>query len=115
MSLQKDIKDLQRDVVKALKKAKKEVDTTDPYNPKKQEDTTRSTLALIFVWGYFGILGGGIFLVLVNNIIVDYFHLEPNILINLKDFIPTISSAIGTSLGFVVGYYFKSSEGNNRS
>ena len=115
MTLQKDIKDIQRNVQKVLKQAKKDVDTTEPYNPKKQEDTTRSKLALIFVWGYFGILGGGIILVLANNIIVDYLKLKPEILINIRDFIPTITSAIGTSLGFVVGYYFKSSEGQNKN
>lgn len=112
MTLQKDIKELQRNVQKALKEAKKEVDTAEPYNPKKQEDTTRSKLALIFVWGYFIILGAGIFLVLVNNILVEYLKLKPEVLIDIKDFIPMITSAIGTSLGFVVGYYFKSSEGN---
>lgn len=106
MSLQSDIKALQ----KTLKIARKEVDTTEPYNAKKQEDTTRSKLALVFVWGYFIILGAGILAVLINNFVVEYFKLKPETLINLKDFIPLITSAIGTSLGFVVGYYFKSSE-----
>jgi len=34
---------------------------------------------------------------------------------NVKDIISVISGAIGTSLGFVVGYYFKSSENHNKN
>lgn len=97
-----------------LRKAKSEVEKAEPYNPKKQEDTTRSKLALIFVIGYFIILGAGIFLVLVNNFLVEYFHFATDSIISVKDIISVISGTIGTSLGFVVGYYFKSSESHNK-
>jgi hypothetical protein len=94
-----------------LKKTRTRIEKAEPYNAKKHEDKTRSTLALIFVWGYFIILGVGILVAVINNFAVEYFKLKSEIIISVKDVVSVISGAIGTSLGFVVGYYFKSSEG----
>lgn len=115
MSLKTDLNKSFTALQKELKAARTQVKQAEPYNPKKQEDTTRSTLALIFVWGYFIILGLGIILVLTNNVLVEYLHLKTDIVINVKDIISVISGTIGTSLGFVVGYYFKSSENHSKN
>lgn len=80
------------------------------FDPQEHEDKTRSTLAMVFVIGYFIILASGIIFVMINNILVEYLKLNKEIIVNVKDIILTISGAVGTSLGFVVGYYFKSSE-----
>ena len=109
---------LKEEIVKLrgqLKKAKVTVDETEPYDSKKHEDQTRSKLANIFVWGYFGTLVGIIILVILNNYLVAAFHLRYDIIIDIKDIIASISSVIGPSLGFVVGYYFKSSENHNKN
>lgn len=95
-----------------IAKTRRKIDTQEPYDAKKYEDKTRSTLALIFVRGYFIILGAAIVIAVGNNIAIEYFKLKTDIIINVKDLISVISGAIGTSLGFVVGYYFKSSEGH---
>lgn len=59
----------------------------------KQEDT-RSRIALIFIWAYLGIIVILIVLSTFSSLTGD----------SVKDYL----LAIGSPLGFIVGYYFKS-------
>ncbi|MEI6221154.1 MAG: hypothetical protein WCP97_00420 [bacterium] len=95
------------DEIALLREKNKE---TLPHNPKEHEDKTRSELAKTFVLGYFILLSVAFLLTMASNLTVSYLKLDQSLIISVKDIILTISSTIGTSLGFVVGYYFKSSE-----
>jgi len=60
----------------------------------QEQENTRSRFALIFIWGYLLIIFILILLTTFSNLSSD----------STKDFL----LAIGTPLGFIVGYYFKS-------
>jgi hypothetical protein len=60
----------------------------------KQQEDTRSTISLIFIIAYFIVIAG---LVLFTT----FFKLEAE---TAKDYL----LAIGSPLGFIIGYYFKS-------
>lgn len=95
-----------------LKNLEGKIDNTQfkEHNSKEHEDKTRSELAKVFVYGYFILLGVTILLILISNFIVEIFKLDRSLIMSVKDVVLVLSSAIGSSLGFVVGYYFKSSE-----
>ena len=65
--------------------------------PEKRENT-RSTMAILFVLGFFAIL----FLCFIYAILVDATLGE------LKDALIGIAGALSGTLGFIVGYYYKS-------
>lgn len=60
----------------------------------EKREGTRSTIALVFVAAYFGVIVGLI-------ILTTFFNLPSDV---AKDYL----LAIGSSLGFILGYYFKS-------
>ena len=68
-------------------------------NPEKKEHT-RSKMALLFVLGFFAIL----FLCFVYAIMVNAS------LKDLKDTLVGVVGALSGILGFIVGYYYKSSQ-----
>lgn len=79
--------------------------TFEPAQPSKdskgieiatRRETTRSLIAKIFILGYFGI-------VILLIILTAFFKLTQDI---VKDYL----LAIGSPLGFVVGFYFKSDQ-----
>lgn len=90
---------------KAVKQQSKSFDIV------KNQDITRSKIALLFVRWYF-ILIGLVFIIslIYNFIILKFLSNGANQLLNPKDLILLISSTVGTSLGFIVGYYFKGLE-----
>lgn len=65
--------------------------------PEKRENT-RSTMAILFVLGFFSIL----FLCFVYATMIDASLGE------LKDTIIGVAGALSGTLGFIVGYYYKS-------
>lgn len=76
--------------------------TLDSFSPvekssikraEKREDT-RSRIATIFIFGYLFVIG-------VLILLSTFFKLPPE---NAKDYL----LAIGSPLGFIIGYYFKS-------
>ncbi len=75
------------------------------FDPQKHKDETRSKIALLFTRCYFGL----IFLALVG--VPTYNVLFQSHALDIKDTLLVISSVIGGPFGFVVGYYFKGSEG----
>lgn len=73
-------------------------------NSKDSMDRTRSVIAFRFIIGFFGV----VFLVFVtgwSGIFKDS---------DFKDLLLTISGTLSSALGFIIGYYFKSSEDNKR-
>jgi hypothetical protein len=85
------------------------IDKRPPYNSVEHKDKTRSTIAKIFVWSYFAGLGIVFTLVLIYNLIILSAKLGTDLL-NVKDVLLVFTSSVGSSLGFVVGYYFKGQE-----
>lgn len=81
------------------------------FNPAKELGKTRSLIAITFVKWYFYLLAGFLIFVVIYNPLVLWLGKELLIL-NPKDMILVYTSAIGSPLGFVVGYYFKDSEKN---
>ena len=73
------------------------VSSTKDGTPEKRENT-RSTMAILFVLGFFSIL----FLCFVYAIMVN----AP--LGELKDTLIGVAGALSGTLGFIVGYYYKS-------
>lgn len=71
----------------------------DPISTKKED--TRGRLALFFVGGFFFILSLGMILAGVS---------EGDKITDAKDILLTISGILSGPLGFVIGYYFRSSE-----
>jgi hypothetical protein len=80
------------------------------YNPKKFNDETKSLIAQRFVKWYFVLLGSAVGAILIYNLLVALIIGSGDSGINLQDIILAISTAIGTPLGFIIGYYFKDSE-----
>lgn len=65
-----------------------------------RKENTRSTIATIYVWGYFCVIGTVFILGLFTHFEVkDY-----------KDMLVTVSGILSGPLGFIVGYYFKASK-----
>ena len=75
------------------------VSSTLDGTPEKRENT-RSTMAILFVLGFFSIL----FLCFVYAIMVDAS------IGDLKDTLIGVAGALSGTLGFIVGYYYKSSQ-----
>ena len=73
-------------------------------NNKESIDRTRSVIAFRFIIGFFGV----VFLVFVTgwSRIFDES--------TFKDMLLTIVGTLSSSLGFIIGYYFKSSEDKRR-
>lgn len=63
-----------------IKRTRSRIDKTEPYDGKKHEDKTRSTLALIFVWGYFIILAAAVLLSMINNLPSNISNLNQTLL-----------------------------------
>ncbi len=74
-----------------------DVSSAQDGTPEKRENT-RSTMAILFVLGFFSIL----FLCFVYAIMVNASLGE------LKDALIGIAGALSGTLGFIVGYYYKS-------
>lgn len=76
-----------------------------PYNPQRHKDEARATIAKIFAWGFFILVGA----ILVGAPIYNLF-VEAERALDVKDLLNAVSGVIGVPFGFVVGYYFKGSE-----
>ena len=76
----------------------KNANTGNNPDGNEKRENTRSTMAILFVLGFFAIL----FLCFVYAIMVDASLGE------LKDALIGIAGALSGTLGFIVGYYYKS-------
>lgn len=92
---------------------------TPIWDRAKHEDTTRSRIAFGFLIGYFAVLVAGFFYAWFENArLLEFMRQNPDCKIEIvciKDVLLMLSGVIGTPLGFVIGYYFKSGERNGNS
>ncbi|WP_109398912.1 hypothetical protein [Proteus sp. TJ1640] len=93
-------------------------------NVAKKEGETRSLLTLVFLGGFFGLLIlFAIFVWFYNGRVVSWVlelkaagvenpvdYLKP---LELEKVLSIIITALGTSLGFIIGYYFKEKQSNS--
>lgn len=64
------------------------------------KENTRSKIAQIYVWAYFGVIAATFVIGCCNKFeVTDY-----------KDMLIAVSGVLSGPLGFIVGYYFKASK-----
>lgn len=69
-------------------------------SPEQKRETTRSTIAKIYLWCFFVILAAGMaFCACFAQQVSD-----------VKDMLVAISGVLSGPLGFIIGYYFKASK-----
>lgn len=76
---------------------KQEVDSKSSSDPK---ENTRSRIAMIYVYAFFGVIVVVFGIGLFSCFKVDEY----------KDMLVTVSGILSGPLGFIVGYYFKASK-----
>ena len=74
-------------------------------NSSDPTDKTRSVIAFRFIIGFFGV----VFLIFVTGWSGIFKESD------FKDMLLTITGTLSSSLGFIIGYYFKSFEGKKGS
>lgn len=112
--------DLRTQAASSDKKADK-VETSALVNSHR-EGRTRSTLTITFLIGFFTlIILCSLFVIWYNNSVVHWvLHLKAQGIDNAQEYLKplelekvlsVIIGALGTSLGFIIGYYFKDKAG----
>lgn len=76
---------------------KQEVDSKGSSDPK---ENTRSRIALVYVYAFFGVIALVLVMGAFRRFGVD----------DYKDMLVTVSGVLSGPLGFIVGYYFKASK-----
>lgn len=87
----------------------------------RSDEDTRHSLTFLFIMGFFVLLAAGsVFVAIYNSLAVgwtiklnaagltDQAHKVP--FLELDKVLSIIVSALGTSLGFIIGYYFKNKD-----
>jgi hypothetical protein len=95
------------DLYEALSK-KAETETQPKFDPQKHKDTIRGYIAMTFTISFFALVVIILIGLPIYNILVKDC---PQKILDLKDTLVIISSVVGGPFGFVIGYYFKGSEG----
>lgn len=80
---------------------------SEAYNSKREEDHARTAIADFFVKAYVYLLAITITFSIAFNLLIFYLTSSADLFIPIKDITLLISSTVGTSLGFIIGYYFK--------
>ncbi len=78
---------------------------------KKRESDTRNSIAQMFVRAYISLIPFIFGIIVLFNFVIIFF--KPDMveyLIHIEDTLMVLQVLLGTPLGFVVGYYFKSQE-----
>jgi len=84
-------------------------DRPKKHNPREHADKTRATIAKWFVIGQLLTLPFTLVVTLVYNYLMIYGGHERDA-VDLEKIVPLVTSIIGSGVGFVLGYYFKSEE-----
>lgn len=100
-----DTKELRSEIEKSLKL----IESVPRVPTALIRDTTRSRIAVAFTHGFFVILTLIICGVPVYNLAALSLG-QPSLVLELKDTLIVISGIISGPFGFVLGYYFKSSD-----
>lgn len=101
-------KGAERETESAVKSLDVLVETS--YNPQEHKDKTRSEIALYFVKSYIMLVIFIFVIVFVYNLFLLVLNRD-SLILEIKDIFPLVLGTVGTLLGFVLGYYFKSEEG----
>jgi hypothetical protein len=96
-------------VQKSLDDGLEDIDESN-YNPDKFNDEARREIASRFVKWYFYLLMASFLAPVIFNTLIYSISKDSSLFINLKDIVLLTTSAVGSPLGFIVGYYFKSSK-----
>ncbi len=72
----------------------------NPEGSSDPKETTRSTIAKIYVYAFFAVIAVVFIVGCCNGFKVDEY----------KDMLVTVSGVLSGPLGFIVGYYFKASK-----
>lgn len=88
------------------------IESTLKFDTIEHDSRTRSEIAIVFTKWYFWLLLIVILITIGYNIMILLTYRSTDTLLSLQDGILAISTAIGTPLGFVIGYYFKEGEGS---
>jgi len=78
-------------------------ETSKIDDSKPNKDKTRTKLSLIYVYGFFGVIG----FCFVYSLV---FYCCGTTVKELKELLLTVSGVLSGPLGFVFGYYFKNGE-----
>lgn len=125
-----NIKDSPSSLIEKLEKARKDAlaaqnaaksQEVESKEKLRSEEDTRHSLTFLFIAGFFCLLGlSAIFVAFYNALTVDWIiKLNAAGLLEQSKKIPfleldkvlsIIVSSLGTSLGFIIGYYFKSKD-----
>ena len=105
----KSTKELNKELRSLDLEAQQQKQVEELKQPEIEPDIgTRQKIAKLFVAAYFGIMGLLIIGVPIYNLVSFKIAGEQKILqIPLGDILQTYSAIVGTSLGFVIAYYFK--------
>ncbi|HIC2865032.1 hypothetical protein [Citrobacter freundii] len=98
--------------------ADESADKAESESHLQRDGKTRSTLTLTFMRGFFGLLIFSCFFVLFYNWAAVYWIIDLKQagllnestklnLLELDKILSVVIGALGTSLGFIIGYYFK--------
>lgn len=117
-------------LVEKLKKAREEsqlaqkaAEKVESYSKQRlrSEEETRHSLTFLFIAGFFSLIcAGSIFVAAYNALAVGWIiklnaaglvnESQKISLLELDKVLSLIVSALGTSLGFIIGYYFKNKD-----
>lgn len=117
--LLKQLDQAKRDAANAQRAAKSQEDSSK--EKLRSDEDTRHSLTFFFLVGFFTLIGSGaIFVAFYNSLAVDWIiklkdaglieQSEKISLLELDKVLSIIVSALGTSLGFIIGYYFKNKD-----
>lgn len=89
--------------------------SSEKFDVEKHKHTTRSKITLLFLVGLFLLVVIGYTYAIIQNCLILSALKNPDIdvaeykdlLVKIDDVLYPISSLLGASLGFVIGYYFK--------
>lgn len=123
MTKNSSLSDLLQSVSKVEIGAKQAIEKADKAQveasaTEKKDIHTRSNLTMIFLCGFFGvIILSAIFVWCYNQSVIGWTmelsklgaseNIKPPPFLELDKVLSIVISALGTSLGFIIGYYFK--------
>jgi len=83
---------------------------SEKYDSRPINDQTRSIISGTFVRWFFYLLGGTLIISLIYNLISYSLFRNQSLILDVENLLLLVTGSIGTPLGFIVGYYFKSKE-----
>lgn len=78
-----------------------------PFNQKEHDSKSRYKITIIFIRCYFGFLLFLFILIAAYNCFAVVYKFDT---LNLKDILSLFVASFGSTLGFIIGYYFKAGD-----